>query len=184
MTPLSDLCPLLSMFKHKPVKKDSFLVYLLSPITSSLLITTSILVASFQLFGSPIRCQTPGGSSEFIEEYCWATSTFSMWSSSVSMMYPGVGQSRGEVVYHSYYQYMPVTLLLLAGLCMLPHVFWSYWEEGLMDKLVPRWPSASCTGRRLCSTPRILGTISGGTLAAIIIIAMVCVTWLLRSCAS
>ena len=52
-------------------------------------------------------------------------------------MYPGVGQGRGEVVYHSYYQYMPVMLLLLAGLCMLPHLFWSYWEEGLMDKLVP-----------------------------------------------
>ena len=44
MTPLSDLCPLLNMFKHKPVKKDSVLVYLLSPITSSLLITTSILM--------------------------------------------------------------------------------------------------------------------------------------------
>ena len=137
MTPLSDLCPLLSMFKHKPVKKESFLVYLLSTITSSLLITMSILMASFQLFGSPIRCQTPGGSSEFIEEYCWATSTFSMWSSSMSSMYPGLGQGRGEVVYHSYYQYMPVMLLLLAGLCMLPHLFWSYWEEGLMDKLVP-----------------------------------------------
>ena len=50
-----------------------------------------------------------------------------MWSSSMFSMYPGVVQGRGEVVYHSYYQYMPVMLLLLAGLCiMLPHVFWSY----------------------------------------------------------
>ena len=53
MTPLSDLCPLLSMFKHKPVKKYSFLVYLLSTITPSLLITTSILIASLSCLAVP-----------------------------------------------------------------------------------------------------------------------------------
>ena len=136
---LSSLCPLVRMVKYTAVQSDSFLVSLQSCLTSCLLVTTSILLASFQLFGSPIRCQTDGENSQFVEEYCWACSTFSMWSSTMSIVYPGVGQWQdgGEVVYHSYYQYMPVVLLLLGGLCRLPHLLWSYWEGGLMGRLVP-----------------------------------------------
>ena len=136
---LSSLCPLVRMVKYTAVQSDSFLVSLQSCLTSCLLVTTSILLASFQLFGSPIRCQIDGENSQFIEEYCWARSTFSRWSSTMSIVYPGVGQWQdgGEVVYHSYYQYMPVVLLLLGGLCRLPHLLWSYWEGGLMGRLVP-----------------------------------------------
>ena len=135
---LSSLCPLVRIIRTTPVQADSFLIFLQSPLTSSLFITASILMASFQLFGSPIRCQTDREDSpQFVEEYCWASSTFSSWSSTMSMVYPGVGQVKGEVVYHSYYQYMPIVLLLLGGLCMLPHLIWSYWEGDLMAKLVP-----------------------------------------------
>ena len=138
MMALSDLCPLITMFKHRLVRTDSFLIYLLSPITSSLLITVCVLMASFQLFGTPIRCQVlDDRSAEFIEEYCWATSTFSTWGPTMSPIYPGVGEMKGQVVYHNYYQYMPVVLLLLAGLCMLPHLIWRFCEGGLMVKLVP-----------------------------------------------
>jgi len=135
---LQDPCPLVTMFKHKVITTDSSLIYMLCPITSSLLITSSILMTSYIMFSSPIRCQVYAGkaASKYIDEYCWATSTYS--TSNLSPIYPGVGVSKGEeVVYRNYYQYMPLVLLLLAGLCMIPRILWRYWEAGLINKLVP-----------------------------------------------
>ena len=73
-----------------------------------------------------------------MDEYCWTTSTFSTRSSNSSPIYPGVGEIMGEeVVHHNYYQYLPLVLLILTGLCMIPHLIWRCWEAGLMIKLVP-----------------------------------------------
>lgn len=134
MMTIGELCPLVSMLKNKLILRDGLLTYLLSPITSSLFIITSILMTSFQLFGNPIKCQGSSGagaSSEFIDEYCWTTSTFSIRS------FPGDDRSTRDTIYHSYYQFLPVVFLFLAGLCMAPQIIWRYWEGGLLIKLVP-----------------------------------------------
>jgi len=142
MLSIDDLCPLLPLFQHKLLTIDSLLIYLLSTLTTSLLMITSLLMTSFQVFGTPIRCQGSSDmTSEFIEEYCWSTSTFSTLSSrKYEPVYPGVGPSitdKEKLIYHNYYQFMPVVLLFLAGVCMTPRIIWRYWEGGLMAKLVP-----------------------------------------------
>jgi len=138
MLSVGELCPLLSMFQYNLLTTDSLLIYMLSPLTSSLLIITSLLMTSFQVFGTPIRCQGSNEmASEFIQEYCWVTSTFSTLSK-YEAAYPGIGPSNKEkLIYHNYYQFMPVVLLFLAGVCMTPHIIWRYLEGGLLLKLVP-----------------------------------------------
>ena len=140
MLMFQDLFPLLMLFKQRHGKTESNLVYLLSPITSSMLIVISIVMTSFHVFGTPIRCIGDARSrftSDYINEYCWTTSTFSTMSSNSVPFYPGVGIMGSKVVHHNYYQWMPLVLLCLAGLCAIPHMMWRYSEAGLMNSLVP-----------------------------------------------
>lgn len=137
---LQDMFPLLMLLKQRQRKTESNLVYLLSPITSSMLIMISIVMTSFHVFGTPIRCIGDARSrftSDYINEYCWTTSTFSTMSSNSVPFYPGEGVMGAEVVHHNYYQWMPMVLLCLAGLCVIPHMMWKYSEAGLMNSLVP-----------------------------------------------
>ena len=165
MLSVGDLCPLLTKFHNKLLTKDSPLIYMMSPLTSSLLVITSLLMTSFQVFGTPIRCQgLKGMDSKFIEEYCWVTSTFSTLSSSkYNPAYPGVGPSgkdKENLTYHNYYQFTPIVFLFLAGVCMTPHIIWRHWEGGLLAKLIPikdkkvdvnilSWVKAKCYGKNI-----------------------------------
>ena len=138
---------LITSFSHlanwfkSPVQMQSSspLVYLQHPLTTGQILIFSILLASIQIFGSPINCQTEGNPYDlhFIQEYCFTSSTFSMWTST-GAVYPGVGGGQGgEVVYHHWYQHLPLFFMVLSVLLKLPYLLWIWWEGGLMGMLVP-----------------------------------------------
>ena len=141
-----DLCPILQGFvTFRPrvqVSSDSLCSMFQYRLTCPLLSCISVALASFQLFGSPIRCHVSGSSidSKFVEEFCWARSTYSLnvGGGSGSGSYPGLGMDHHtEPTFHSYYQFVPLFLMLLAGLCLLPRLVWRYYEGGLVSLLVP-----------------------------------------------
>lgn len=114
--------------------------------TTSILIACSILVVSTQFFGSPIQCDAGSASSgvekDVLESYCWM---YSSWS--IPAHYKGVCSANGEltgtnvdewnkartsIVYNSYYQWVPLYLVVLAIAFYLPRLLWLMMEGGLM----------------------------------------------------
>jgi len=109
---------------------------LLHRLTAPLLCAVSLAITAVQVFGDPIRCHTTAqGDTKFVEEYCWAMSTFSV--EAATSTYPGLGLDEGRRAYHSHYQFLPLVLFLLAGACCLPMVLWRVWEGGLTIRLLP-----------------------------------------------
>ena len=109
---------------------------LLHRLTSPLLCAVSLAITAIRVFGDPIRCYTTGGMDiKFMEEYCWAMSTYSV--EAATSTYPGLGLNQGRRSYHSHYQFLPLFLFLLAGACCLPMALWRVWEGGLTSRLLP-----------------------------------------------
>lgn len=109
---------------------------LLHRLTAPLLCAVSLAITAIQVFGDPIRCHTAAGvDTKFVEEYCWAMSTYSV--EAATSTYPGLGLDQGRRSYHSHYQFLPLFLFLLAGACCLPMALWRVWEGGLTSRLLP-----------------------------------------------
>jgi len=124
------------------VSIDNWVFKLYYKFTTSLLLVSSVLTTSKQLFGSPIQCDS-GAAADFVEKdvlesYCWM---YSSWN--IPPQYKGACSSsqkaaspRSEykvsVVYNSYYQWVPLYLVFLGLLFYLPRLLWLTMEGGLM----------------------------------------------------
>ena len=86
-----------------------------------------ILLGSRQYFGHPIECdviQSPGVDSQLFNNYCWISSTWTVWEyyqpemNRSKIVHPGIGVERWGVeytrLYHRYYQWIPVVLGIYA----------------------------------------------------------------------
>ena len=86
-----------------------------------------ILLGSRQYFGHPIECdtmQSPGVDRQLFNNYCWISSTWTVWEyyqpemNHSKIVHPGIGVERWGVqytrIYHRYYQWIPVVLGIYA----------------------------------------------------------------------
>ncbi|KAG8191997.1 hypothetical protein JTE90_001733 [Oedothorax gibbosus] len=111
--------------------------------TVLILLVCSILLASRQHFGEPIHClQRDVSRIKALENFCWIHSTFVMphaWNATVGVEVPHPGIDRHvpgkPKVYHGYYQWVALALLLQAILFYLPRYLWKTWEKGTVKAL-------------------------------------------------
>jgi len=135
-----------SFLEINQISIDNWSFKLFYKATTSILIASSVLVVSTQFFGSPIQCDagaaSDGVEKDVLESYCWM---YSSWS--VPAKYKGVCSANGDlsgitheewhkdrtsIVYNSYYQWVPLYLVMWAGLFYLPRLLWLMMEGGLM----------------------------------------------------
>ena len=100
-----------------------------------------------QFFGEPIQCDA-GSASDGIDggvlnSYCWMYSTWNIpqtykGACSAGMEFGGITLKEWQehsvtIVYNSYYQWVPLYLIILAFLFYLPRMCWLIMEGGLME---------------------------------------------------
>ena len=104
---------------------------------------------SRQFFGEPIQCDagsaSDGVEGDVLNSYCWMYSSWNVppkykGSCSAGNDMGGVtheewtsGPSGVSIVYNSYYQWVPLYLILLAFVFYLPRMGWLVMEGGLME---------------------------------------------------
>ena len=107
----------------------------------------SIYLVFRQFFGEPIQCDA-GSASDGIDggvlnSYCWMYSTWNIpqtykGACSAGMEFGGITLKEWQehsvtIVYNSYYQWVPLYLIILAFLFYLPRMCWLIMEGGLME---------------------------------------------------
>ncbi|TRY77741.1 hypothetical protein TCAL_08525 [Tigriopus californicus] len=114
---------------------DNWTFKLFYQVTASMLVGSSVLVTFNQFFGDPISCDLPQGgvSEKVLKAYCWMYSTFNIPPSFEG----SCARKKLEVmpVYNSYYQWVPIVLMMQAISCYIPRILWLMMEGGLMKFL-------------------------------------------------
>ena len=122
--------------------------------TSAFLLVASLFTTSKQYFGDSIDCNidiTDGVSKSMFKTFCWIQGTFTLPSqlTGKDYLYPGVGPfsesetdlnlikitENGEEIRHSWYQWVPLVLIVQAILCYFPHFVWKGMEGGKLQLL-------------------------------------------------
>jgi len=134
--------------KHKPRADVSNHIFKLHRITTAFLIGCSILTTSKQFFGDPIHCMLGGGSIPLpvFQSYCFMSGTYTLpHIINNSTAHPGVGTGHVHAggaeegtVYHNYYQWVCLLLVIQASLCYLPWGVWKGIEGGKTGKLLAK----------------------------------------------
>ncbi|XP_023336665.1 innexin inx2 [Eurytemora carolleeae] len=126
-----------SYFEINTLTTDNVCFQLYYKWSSTLFIISSILVTTKQFFGSPLQCDAGHASAmvdkDVLEAYCWMYSTFS-----IPLEYQGqcsageLEETDNNLVYNSYYQWVPLYLISMSLLFYLPRILWLSMEGGLM----------------------------------------------------
>jgi len=129
--------PSLSGFLEPTVSIDNWGFRFFYSYTTALLVTFSAATAARQFFGNPIECDAGSARGAVdqgaLESYCWMYSTWDIPREYKGACSGGdLGEGRGRIVYNSYYQWVPLYLLVLSVLFYLPRLFWLLMEGGLM----------------------------------------------------
>jgi len=136
-----------SFLELKQVSIDNWSFKLFYKVTTSLLLVCSVLVTARQFFGEPIQCDA-GAASDGVEKdvlnsYCWMYSTWNIppnykgacsgGKDFDSISHEEWTSHQTSIVYNSYYQWVPLYLIILAFLFYLPRMCWLIMEGGLME---------------------------------------------------
>jgi len=149
MSAYAALVGLKNFFVSKAEATDiSNATFCFAKLVTAVLIGCSILTTSKQFFGDPIHCHldTKHLSLKVFESYCFMEETYTLAATNDShlddaKLYGGsIGhgftREDQEHVFHSYYQWVPLVLVLQAALCYLPWYFWKKTEGGMIGKLL------------------------------------------------
>jgi len=146
MSVVAALGELKKYVKHKPRADVSNTIFKLHRISTALLIGCSILTTSKQFFGDPIHCMLGGGSIplQVFQSYCFMSGTYTLPNIVTNVSaHPGVstghvhaGGAEDGTVYHNYYQWVCLLLVIQASLCYLPWGIWKAVEGGRVGKLL------------------------------------------------
>lgn len=128
--------------KHQP-SVDSSVLHLHYRATFLIFFISSALITAKEFFGSPIECLTKNTvPPNIMNIYCFIMSTFSVpkhFSKPLGdgVPFPGLGPvddlENDEIVYHAYYQWVPLVFFSQAMLFYLPRFIWKRIEGGLFN---------------------------------------------------
>jgi len=126
--------------KQRP-SVDNFVLHLHYRFTFLIFLIASSLVMAKEYFGKPIACLKNGIPNSVLDIYCFIMSTFSLPKGygpervGKNSAFEGLGINLpdDEVVYHAYYQWVPIVLFLQAVVFYLPRYLWKSAEGGLFD---------------------------------------------------
>jgi len=146
-------------FLHVKSRADvSTRILKLHKLSSALLLTCSILTTLRQYFGDNIHCMLGGGSIPLpmYESYCFMAGTYTLsrlitnssspvqrYSGDIASPYQGVSTGIGRgvedgTVFHNYYQWVPLLLVMQAAMFYLPWGVWKAVEGGKVSKLLAK----------------------------------------------
>lgn len=115
---------LLSVREFKVRNDDDFVDKLNRQYSVSLLVTFSLIVSTKQFVGEPIKCWCPAHFTESHRDYantiCWLSNTYYVPFEEGVPTDIGV-KSRPKI---SYYQWVPLVLLIEALMCFIPCLIW------------------------------------------------------------
>ncbi|RWS21292.1 innexin inx2-like protein [Leptotrombidium deliense] len=123
------------------------------------LLAFSILVTATQHFGELIKCMPTGGTmpTDMVQAWCLIHSTFtvkSAWNLTIpsEAIYPGISkvpiipntnrENTDDLIYHTYYLWVPFVLLLMSVTFYIPRFIWKTHEGGRIKNLVTGLNSA------------------------------------------
>uniref|UniRef100_A0A2P2I4A3 Innexin n=1 Tax=Hirondellea gigas TaxID=1518452 RepID=A0A2P2I4A3_9CRUS len=129
--------------KHKP-SVDNAVLHLHYRFTFLIFVISSAFVTAKEFFGAPIDClpikSVPTG---ILNVYCFIMAIFSVPKHYDKVIgdgvpYHGIGPQLedDELVYHAYYQWVPLVLFLQAMLFYIPRFIWKQAEGGLFDVIL------------------------------------------------
>jgi len=149
MSAYAALVGLKTFFVSKAAATDiSNATFCFAKLTTAVLIGCSILTTSKQFFGDPIHCHIDSShlSLKVFESYCFMEETYTLAATNDSALDDtklyggsighGLSREDREHVFHSYYQWVPLVLVLQAAFCYLPWYFWKKTEGGMITKLL------------------------------------------------
>ena len=114
------------LLKKQNPRVDNVVFHLHYRITFIVFIVASALITAKEYFGAPIKCYALKNPipKNVLNTYCFIMSTYSVTKHNTTgntVVYPGVGPHKegDDIVYHSYYQWVPAVLFLQAISCLL-----------------------------------------------------------------
>lgn len=131
--------------KRQEIQIDNFICQLHYKATTLILIAFSLAVTSQQYLGSPIECHDDSKlSKDYVNTFCWITSTFSVVNSfdknpnRNEVAYPGVDKYTlgADKIHHVYYQWVCFVLFIQAAMFYVPRWLWKTWEGGKAGKIL------------------------------------------------
>ena len=142
-----------TVLKKRKADVDNAVFHLHYRVTFLIFIISSGLVTAKEFIGTPIQCLANGISGNALNTYCYIMGTFSVekhWNMPLGngyasefgndgIAYPGVGpyeKNEEKVVYHSYYQWVPMMLLLQASMFYVPRYLWKCMDGGLFRSIL------------------------------------------------
>ena len=157
--------------KHKP-SVDTAIFKLHYRTTFLMFFISSALITAKEYFGSPINCYTKGTvPGSVMNIYCFIMSTFSVPKNFPKPLgdgndavdyhgFSGLGQSNpdDEIVYHSYYQWVPLVLFFQALMFYTPRFLWKQTEGGLFNVVLGGMDQPEMEESKLQKKHRILSS--------------------------
>lgn len=149
--------------KHKP-SVDNSIFKLHYRTTFLILVIASSFISAKEFFGSPINCYSVGTvPKDVLNSYCFIMSTFSVPRHFAKPLGDGVAfqglghhEADEEVVYHAYYQWVPLFLFFQAILFYTPRFIWKSTEGGLFDVVLGGMDQPEMEETKLRKKHRIL----------------------------
>jgi len=157
MSVVSALSEIKKFLQFKPRADVSTRILKLHKLSAALLISCSILTTLRQNFGSNIHCMLGGGSIplSMYESYCFMAGTYTLprlisnssslsrYKGDITSTYQGVSTGIGGgvedgTVFHNYYQWVPLLLVIQAAMFYLPWGVWKAVEGGKVGKLLAK----------------------------------------------
>jgi hypothetical protein len=151
MAAITALSGLKKYFQKKESANVSNIIFNMHKFTCAMLLCCSALTTGKQYFGSNIHCMTDhfAVNMAVFESWCFMSGTFSIphyrhnnYSQSHAHAYPGVstgdhgsGGSHKGVMYHNYYQWVNLLLVLQACVAYIPWAWWKSAEGNRISKL-------------------------------------------------
>lgn len=151
MAAITALSGLKKYFQKKESANVSNIIFNMHKFTCAMLLCCSALTTGKQYFGSNIHCMTDhfAVNMAVFESWCFMSGTFSIphyrhnnYSQSHAHAYPGVstgdhgsGGSHKGVIYHNYYQWVNLLLVLQACVAYIPWAWWKSAEGNRISKL-------------------------------------------------
>jgi len=138
-------------FDINKISVDNWTFKLYYKYSTMMFIFIAMIVNYQQFFGAPILCDAghaaAGINPVALDTYCWMFSTFHVggtYSGQCSAIKGEleVGLDEPQLVYNSYYQWIPLYLFVTAVVFHIPRMVWLYFEGGLM-----KYFSKGATGR-------------------------------------
>lgn len=131
------------LLQRQKARVDNVMFHLHYRITFIIFTVCSALITAKEYFGKPISCYSLQGGipQNVLETYCFIMSTYSVTKHNITgreVVYPGVGphDDQDEVVYHTYYQWVPIVLFLQGVSFYLPRLLWKSLEGGLFTSIL------------------------------------------------